>query len=83
MSLSTYGGFEARPKHLEPPIVTSLRIYYQPGHWRIHVWVHGARSGELIVRESEGERMVALLLPGEQLRASLPVSMADLVEEAQ
>lgn len=81
--LSTYGGYEARPKHLGPPIITSVRVYLTPGHWRLHVWVNGARSGELIVREEEGPQMVALLVPGEQLHAALPKSVLDLVDAPQ
>jgi hypothetical protein len=74
-------GYEVRPRFTDPPLVSSVRVYPAGGHVRIHVWVNGARSGELIVREEEADRLLSLLIPGPQLTARLPESLGDLIDD--
>jgi hypothetical protein len=43
--------------------ITLVRVEPHGTHYTLHVWVNGAKAGELVVRSDEADALLRLLLP--------------------
>jgi hypothetical protein len=85
------GDFEARDANDHNPdptlmprqarsLITSVRVYRSPSHWRIAIWNRGGRAGELCVDAADGPGFLDLLLPPDtRLIGRAPSSLEELV----
>lgn len=63
------------------PLISSIRVYPSPSHWRLHIWNRGGKAGELCVNAADGQAVIDRLIPHiDQVVGPAPMSLADLVD---